>query len=614
MRLERLETRRLLVSTGEDYSINPELDSSGLLGDVTAVIDWGDGTTSPAVVTGAPAPGTISVRLDYRFDTDGFFTPQRKQLLQIAADTIASRLTDQLAAIVPSANFDWTVVVQNPQTGEDVSLFNPTVSANEIVIFAGARDLQEPAGHQGPPMRGGGGTFVAPEIVPRTSGSCAGGTVEDPEACVNEFNALKDLIQSRGNPGALLPSPTDFAPYFGTIVLDSGETDWFDELEPSGIDPSAQVDFLTVVTHELAHAFGFGIAPAWDALTSTDRTRFWGSAAQEVHLGSGAVPLDRRPCPNDQSQVCDGVHWNVSVLNQHESIMIPVLSFSASGRELMSPLDYAGLDDIGWELNDPLRTVSAVHQYEQVGTFTPSVILTGSGAGQRVIELTPVTVDPSGPAALQVIDPAPQVVEGSTIGIELTVERINAPIDQPLEINVIGDGDGELVLPATITIPAGRSEYTFALVPIDDSDPERDRDFTFTFQAGGFASASVVVRLLDDEPPLFQNSSDRHDVVGGDGARASDALRIINELFRRQSDAVNGIIILDPESEQPNGAFLDVSGDYQLTALDALQVINELPNGDANGNRLAVLPLVSVGQSREDYVELDELFAAGQLF
>jgi len=34
--------------------------------------------------------------------------------------------------------------------------------------------------------------------------------------------------------------------------------------------------------------------------------------------------------------------------------------------------------------------------------------------------------------------------------------------------------------------------------------------------------------------------------------------------------------VLDPATETPNGLFVDVSGDYQVTALDALLVINEL--------------------------------------
>src|SRR5690348_12669510 len=61
---------------------------------------------------------SISIQLDYALDTSGFFInhPDRQSLLSIAANALASRLGDSLAAIIPNpaAGDTWNAVFDDP--------------------------------------------------------------------------------------------------------------------------------------------------------------------------------------------------------------------------------------------------------------------------------------------------------------------------------------------------------------------------------------------------------------------------------------------------------------------------------------------------------------------
>lgn len=88
--VEPLESRRLLVGQGEVFSISETVDASGLLGDVSAQIRWGDDTSSAAnSVVGGNQTGDLRIEFDYSLDDNDFFDSQeRRDLLQIAADSL----------------------------------------------------------------------------------------------------------------------------------------------------------------------------------------------------------------------------------------------------------------------------------------------------------------------------------------------------------------------------------------------------------------------------------------------------------------------------------------------------------------------------------------------
>lgn len=105
LQCERLFSRIALTAEGQSFAINQTIDSSSFGGSIGGLVLWGDGTTSAANVSASPAPGPLSIRLDYSMDSSGFFSDQeRRNSLQFAANSIISKFSDQLTSIQPTGN------------------------------------------------------------------------------------------------------------------------------------------------------------------------------------------------------------------------------------------------------------------------------------------------------------------------------------------------------------------------------------------------------------------------------------------------------------------------------------------------------------------------------
>jgi hypothetical protein len=168
--------------------------------------------------------------------------------------------------------------------------------------------------------------------------------------------------------------------------------------------------------------------------------------------------------------------------------------------------------------------------------------------------------------------------------LRLTVSRSNSDTSPELVTTVTGATLSRLTVPATITIPAGQPSVTVNLTPINNGLQQVPTQLTFTVTATGYIQDLVSVTVLDDEPPKFQNPANRFDVDGLNGPSAGDALAIIRELnvrdiptgeFTNRGEGETSRFQLLP-SDPFLGLFIDVNGDYNVTALDALEIINEL--------------------------------------
>lgn len=261
-------------------------------------------------ILGAQSAGAIQITLDYRFDSAGFFAanPAAQSALEAAADLFEQRLTDGLDAIVPDADNTWNMYFYRPDTdalGEWVT--NPTVPANTLWIFVGARDL--PEGTLGEASSGG---FSASGYAP-----------------------WLDTLDTRGEPNAVGPGATDFGPWGGGIAfdLDADGVGWhFDHTAP--VTPNAS-DFYSVAMHELAHVLGIGVAESWDRLLQSN-----------AFVGAHAVGSHGAPVP-----MADGGHWADTVMStangqSQKALMTPFLADGT--RTDMTDLDWAALADIGW--------------------------------------------------------------------------------------------------------------------------------------------------------------------------------------------------------------------------------------------------------------------------
>lgn len=247
---------------------------------------------------------TIDFRFDYSLDTAGFFDqPGSRVALEQAADILESRIADTLDAIVPSGTDTWDAIFTDPATGNEVRRTDLQIEENEILIFAGARNLG------GVTAQGGWGGYS-------WQGTADWG----------------DTVAFRGE----ADNGTDFGPWGGTLTFSTTRT-WHFGLTVEGLD-SNEEDFLSIAAHELSHALGFASENPSFARHVVGNT-FRGTRSISEYDGSGGVPLES-----------DGDHWLDGITdNGQQTALDP--SIATGERELMTFLDFAGLDDIGWDID-----------------------------------------------------------------------------------------------------------------------------------------------------------------------------------------------------------------------------------------------------------------------
>lgn len=196
----------------------------------------------------------VSLQLDYSLDSSGFFTADRRTLLENTLNAVASRLDDTLTA-VPS----YTYGVSTSNGSRQVTT---SVPANTIKIYPFGDALT------GSTVGQGYGIWT-----------------------VSDNNAM------RGQ------QANDYAPDVGFIQFDDdGSTDWYFGSSTSGLT-SNLTDFVSVARHELLHVLGFTSGqPTFDRYLQN--SKFVGPNAEAAFHNS--------PVPMDDSHVASSV---TSVMN-----------------------------------------------------------------------------------------------------------------------------------------------------------------------------------------------------------------------------------------------------------------------------------------------------------
>jgi hypothetical protein len=185
---------------------------------------------------------SLAVELDYSFDTNGFFDePDRRAVVEFAAEYLGGLIQDSLLAIIPGAGNSWSARFLHPGTGAMAEVHNPTVPADTIRIYVGGRDL--------------GGTQLG---LGGAGGWSASGST-----------SFLQIVEGRGQPGATGPeaSRTDFAPWGGSVAFDL-DANWHTEVSAAGLG-SGETDLLSLALHEFAHVLGFADStPSFENLIS----------------------------------------------------------------------------------------------------------------------------------------------------------------------------------------------------------------------------------------------------------------------------------------------------------------------------------------------------------
>ncbi|MBD3883392.1 matrixin family metalloprotease [Phormidium tenue FACHB-886] len=170
----------------------------------------------PAQPNPASSRSSFNIQFDYRFDTSGWFTPEKKAALEAAANVWERIILNEFPDLPAGSR----ATVVDPQTRLLTEVVTDKV--DDLVIFMGAR------------QRGGSFSTLA---------------VTQPASWLAE--------QSR----------SDFAPWVGNITFTS-EIDWFFDSTPeTAADvPRNRIDFISVAAHEIGHVLGISRSKAFDDL------------------------------------------------------------------------------------------------------------------------------------------------------------------------------------------------------------------------------------------------------------------------------------------------------------------------------------------------------------
>lgn len=368
---------------------------------------------------------SVSFTFDYSLDVNHFFDTQaKKDLLQEAGQLLASRLGDRLAAITPGGINTWSAVVDDPATGLSDPIPNLSIPADTILVYVGGRSMAT------------GGASAVDDTV--GEGGPAGFTATGSQAWV-------DTVQGRGQPGALAPdnAQTDFSPAVGSITFDTGAS-WYLGTSASGLG-NTQTDFLSVALHELGHVLGIGTAHSWVNRIAPDGT--FAGAAAEAAFG-GPVPLDAA-----------GEHWAAGTTSGGaEAAMDPVLRLGT--RKLFTPLDWAGLQDVGWQVS---TTAGAGI------TVQPAAGLTTTEAGGQAVFRVVLNTVPTSDVTIALVSSNPNA--GNTAPASLTFTPANALTPQTVTVTGVDDGAVQGDVPYTVfTQPAVSADPSYdGLDPTDVS-------------------------------------------------------------------------------------------------------------------------------------------------
>lgn len=294
-----------------------------------------------------PSAHAVEVVFDYSYDSVGFFTADKRAVLNQVAQVFSLNLTDTLTAITSSGGNRMDAELYNPQDpfGSTLKINDFSVAEDELRVFVGSQ------------------TFASAQTL---------GVGGPGFASFSGSSSFVNAAFSRGQAGALLSEPSDFASWGGSITF--GRTvSWYVDSDVRTLESfTGQFDFYTVAMHEMAHVLGFGTADSWFTDVSGTHTYV---GAQTTAL-NGGVPVALQGTDAHFATSVNGLAEGVS----QQALLAP--SINPGRRKYMTDLDWAALDDIGWEVASLQATVP-VPEPRTWALMLGGIMLIGAAARRR---------------------------------------------------------------------------------------------------------------------------------------------------------------------------------------------------------------------------------------
>ncbi|MEL6896443.1 MAG: dockerin type I domain-containing protein, partial [Planctomycetota bacterium] len=251
------------------------------------------------------------------------------------------------------------------------------------------------------------------------------------------------------------------------------------------------------------------------------------------------------------------------------------------------------------------------------GSNTVSVPITA--VDDRLLDGTQtVTFRISAAALSQTVDVPLQVTDAEQLSVSVAEQSVRedagslavtvsrSDTDSTTNANVrLDTSDPRIPASDSIMIPAGVESLQVEIPLINDDVLQAPTPVVVAISADGYASGQTEITLQDDQPSGLQNPENPFNVDATGGVFAIDALLVINAL------SANGGTIRVGANDTTTNRFLDVNGNFLVSALDALLVITELSRiareGENTGENPSETILPSIHNERETDAALLEL-------